>query len=76
MDLKEIKALRARHGYNQEVVAKALNLTTPNYSSKENGYTKFSCDEMLALAKFFNLDLKQTNDFIFDGKLPSGTISK
>ena len=70
MKPNEIKAARARLGYNQRDVAIRLGIPASTYSAKENGRVEFSTEQKIALAEIFNWTLKQLNENLFDGKLP------
>ena len=72
--LMEIKGARARLGYGQKEVADELGMTIATYCNKENGAVKFSDSEKAKLANFLQLTPKQTNDYLFEGKLPIGVI--
>lgn len=56
-----IKAERVRYGYNQEFVAKKLNISKTTYNLKENGKREFTENEMKILSKLF----KKTLDELF-----------
>lgn len=64
INLNYIKALRAYNSLTQTNVANILGCTYQTYSSKENGKTNFTLDELNALAKEFNVPV--TNFFMDD----------
>lgn len=70
----EIKGARTRLGYTQQYVADQLGITVLSYRNKESGRVRFTDTEMIGLAEVLQLSLVQFNDFLFDGKLPAGTI--
>lgn len=53
-----IQRLRVFLGYKQDFVAKELNICQSRYSRKESGNREFTKEELLLLAKLFNVDLK------------------
>lgn len=72
---REIKGARTRLGYTQQYVADQLGITVLSYRNKESGRVRFTDTEMVGLAEVLQLSLVQFNDFLFDGKLPAGTIA-
>lgn len=72
---REIKGARTRLGYTQQYVADQLGITVLSYRNKEGGRVRFTDNEMIGLAEVLQLSLVQFNDFLFDGKLPAGTIA-
>lgn len=72
---REIKGARTRLGYTQQYVADQLGITVLSYRNKESGRVRFTDTEMVGLADVLQLSLVQFNDFLFDGKLPAGTIA-
>lgn len=72
MNRKEIKAQRVRLGLTQGTVADAMDMNVHTYRNKEGGRSPFSEDEKLSLARVLQFTPCQTNDFLFDGKLPIG----
>ena len=71
----EIKGARTRLGYTQQYVADQLGITVLSYRNKERGRVRFTDPEKIALVRVLQLTLEQFNDFLFDGRLPAGTIS-
>lgn len=71
----EIKGARTRLGYTQQYVADQLGITVLSYRNKESGRVRFTDPEKIALVGVLQLTLEQFNDFLFDGRLPAGTIS-
>ena len=71
----EIKGARTRLGYTQQYVADQLGITVLSYRNKESGRVRFTDPEKIALVRVLQLTLEQFNDFLFDGRLPAGTIS-
>lgn len=72
---REIKGARTRLGYTQQYVADQLGITVLSYRNKESGRVRFTDTEMVGLADVLQLSLVQFNDYLFDGKLPAGTIA-
>ena len=70
----EIKGARTRLGYTQQYMADQLDITVNSYHKKERGIVRFTDPEKIVLAQILQLSLEQFNDFLFDGKLPAGTI--
>jgi len=68
---KKIKKLREDTGYSQEQLASLLHIKRPTLSQIENGERKISADDLIQLAKVFNiptdvlLNLKKPPNVIF-----------
>jgi len=71
----EIKGARTRLGYTQKYMADHLGIAENSYHKKESGKVRFTDEEKIQLAHILELSLAQFNDFLFDGKLPAGTIA-
>ncbi|CCI60647.1 helix-turn-helix domain-containing protein [Staphylococcus equorum] len=56
---KKVEKFRDRNNFNQEKIAKVLNVSVQTYCNKENGNTDFNLPEMHALAKFYNTSLDE-----------------
>ncbi|MDU6113781.1 MAG: helix-turn-helix transcriptional regulator [Paeniclostridium sordellii] len=54
-----LKSLRAKKGLRQKDLAKVLNISASTYSSKENGERRFTIEEAIAIADFFNQDIRE-----------------
>ncbi len=52
---RELKALRALHGYTQKQLADKLGLGETSYTKRENGDLIFTVEEVKALKEIFNL---------------------
>ena len=50
--------LRKKQKITQEELAEYLHITVKTYVNKEQGISKFTCDEMFALGVFFNRSLE------------------
>jgi Predicted transcriptional regulators len=48
-----LKALRTKHQYTQEYVAKYLNISETTYNRKENGFSEFTIAEAEQLSILF-----------------------
>lgn len=70
----EIKGARTRLGYTQQYVADQLGITVSSYRQRERGEVQFTDDEKVALARVLQLTLEKFNDYLYDGRLPAGTI--
>lgn len=70
----EIKLARMRMKFTQQYVADCLGISIDSYRSKEQGRSRFTDEEKIALAEVLQLTLAQFNEFLFDGRLPAGTI--
>lgn len=55
-NLNELKAQRARMGFTQQDVSKALGISAPTYSKKEAGLIKIGVDEFAKIAKILKID--------------------
>lgn len=71
----EIKGARTRLGYKQKYVAEQLGMSVSSYQKKESGAVKFSDEEKAKLAILLQLSLAQTNDYLYDGLLPIGSLA-
>ncbi len=80
----EIKGARTRLGYTQQYVADYLEISIHSYQKKESGKIKFTETEKIAVAKLFEFDIVQLDEYLFDGqlkdffaqKLPIGTLNQ
>jgi transcriptional regulator with XRE-family HTH domain len=52
---RELKALRALHGYTQKQLAEKLNMGETSYNKRENGDLSFSVEEIKCLKNILNL---------------------
>lgn len=52
--MSSIKTFREAMGMRQEEFAKIINVSTVNYSKKENGAVKFSLNEARLIAEHFD----------------------
>lgn len=52
--MSSIKTFRESMGLKQEDFAKIINVSTVNYSKKENGAVKFSLNEARLISEHFN----------------------
>ena len=68
--VKEIKKLRMGRGFftyedmAQAITERGVHMTRQSYSNKENGITKFSVDEIEAMADILGLSLASAVDFL------------
>ncbi len=67
----EIKGARTRLGYTQQYMADQLETSVHSYQKKESGKIKFTEAEKFKVGKILGLNLKQLNDYLFDGQLDS-----
>ncbi len=69
---KRIKKLRELTGISQEKLANLLGVSRPTVSQMENGERKITADELIELAKIFNisvdelLNLKKSPEIVFE----------
>lgn len=54
---ERIRALREDNDYNQTFVAKAIHVAQTTYSDYENGKVRIPLECLIALAKFYNVDM-------------------
>lgn len=59
---KRLKELRKNNKYNQDQVAKVLNITQNNYSRIENGIQDLSTKQLKTLAQLY----KVSTDYILE----------
>lgn len=52
--MSHVKAFRESLGMKQEEFAKIINVSTVNYSKKENGSVKFSLNEARQISEHFH----------------------
>lgn len=71
----ELKVARTRKGFTQEYVASCLGISTVGYSKKERGESRFSPEQITAVARVLEMDQDQVNTIFFDGQLPKGNSS-
>ena len=50
--------LRKKCNATQQELADYLNITLKTYCNKEQGISKFTCDEMFALSRYFSKSLE------------------
>lgn len=55
--IKRLRALREDNDYNQTTVAKAIHVAQTTYSDYENGKVRIPIESLIALAKFYDVDL-------------------
>lgn len=53
--LRELLALRAKHGLTQTQVAAKLGMSPSTYSQKEQGYSPFTVPEVQKILKMFDV---------------------
>lgn len=56
--MSTVKAFRESLGMKQEEFAKIINVSTVNYSKKENGAVKFSLNEARQISEFFHAPIE------------------
>ena len=54
---ERIRALREDNDYNQTFVANAIHVAQTTYSDYENGKVRIPLECLIALAKFYNVDM-------------------
>ena len=54
---ERIKALREDNDYNQTVVANVIHVAQTTYSDYEKGKVRIPIECLIALAKFYNVDM-------------------
>ena len=54
---ERIRALREDNDYNQTFVAKAIHVAQTTYSDYEKGKVRIPLECIIALAKFYNVDM-------------------
>lgn len=70
----KVKELRESKGIKQEEMAKITEMSTANYSKKENGVVKWALSEAKIIADFFD---KSIEEIFFDDEVSKiETISK
>jgi hypothetical protein len=70
VDLKRIRSMRAFKSVNQKVIGEMLSIR--GYSAKERGELKFSLEDCLCLALFFQLSSDEFNKIFLQGRLRNG----
>lgn len=75
MNTNELRAERVRQNKSTEYMGELIGKTKDSYSKKERGDTKFSTEEMKAIAIDFNMSFALFNTIFFDGNLPYGKFS-
>ena len=60
---QRVKKLRAQKGISQQELAKILRVSRPTVSQIESGERKISADELVKLAKIFNISVEGLLDF-------------
>ena len=76
MKANAVKAARIRIGYSQKEAVQMLNMKTQYYTSRENGYCKFTDQDKIAVARLFNLSFTEMNYILFDGILPMDILTE
>lgn len=56
--MSSIKTFRESMGLKQEDIAKIINVSTVNYSKKENGAVKFSLNEARQISEYFRMPIE------------------
>jgi transcriptional regulator with XRE-family HTH domain len=59
---EKLKSLREKHGYTQQEVADALNMSQNAYSLLENGITKLDVERLFAIAEFYKVSVQYLLD--------------
>lgn len=54
-----LKSLREEHGKSRREVAAALEVSYSSYSNYEQGFRRISLEQILILAKFYNVSEKE-----------------
>lgn len=63
INLKKLRKLRFDNDKTQKDLADILDMTQQNYSKKEAGEVKFTIEEAILMAKYFNIAIE---DIFFD----------
>lgn len=66
---RELKSLRALHGYTQKDLADKLDIGETSYTRRENGVTDFSQSEIFKIKKLFGLDECKLVEIFFNSEL-------
>lgn len=66
---ERIRALREDNDYNQTFVAKAIHVAQTTYSDYENGKVRIPLECLIALAKFYDVDMNYISG-VSDNKKP------
>lgn len=74
MNLLKMKAARVASGRTVKEAAEYIGVSPNMYSKKESGFSKFSIEEFEKLVVFFDLNMVQIDDILFDYKVPFGTF--
>lgn len=72
MDNTRLRELRAGRRVSLNTLGEVIGKSSVSYSKKERGEVKFLSDEIVALSKFYNLTMEETNAIFFEGNLPNG----
>jgi DNA-binding XRE family transcriptional regulator len=67
----EIKGARTRLGLSQKYMAEQLHINVVTYGKKERGIVRFTPEEMVIVARLLEFNLRQFNDYFFDGQMPA-----
>lgn len=66
---ERIRALREDNDYNQTFVANAIHVAQTTYSDYEKGKVRIPLECLIALAKFYNVDMNYISG-VSDSKKP------
>ncbi len=73
--MREFKNLRQAQDFNEKTdddMARLIKKSTSSYIKKKAGKVKFENDEIIIIAKAFELSLQEVNIIFFNGNLPNG----
>ena len=76
MNSNELIAERVRRGKTRRQMAGLIGVDYDAYRKKEKGITKFTPDQIVAVAKDLELSADLINVIFFDNKLPIGRQKK
>ena len=51
---EKLLILRKQNNITQDEIARMLGISVKQYNYKENGKSKFNCDEMFKISNYFN----------------------
>lgn len=57
--MRNLKALRVKHGFTQADIAKKLDISEVAYRKKENGYTQFTLSEAKRISDIFSKPIEE-----------------
>lgn len=73
---ERIREIREDHALTQQKVADLLHIGQRTYSDYESGKTRIPIDNIMILAKFYDISMDYLNGLHYRGKQHPATISK